>query len=182
MGAEYLATGHFANLGRAANGEYRLLRARDENKDQTYFLYMIGQEALSHALFPVGHLTKAQIRDIAREAGIPVSEKKDSTGVCFIGERNFKRFLSEYLPAQPGDMRTPEGRLVGRHDGLMYYTLGQRRGLGIGGGGDGRRWFVVGKDLKNNVLLVEQGDDSSLLYSQRTVIEDLTWISGKPPV
>ncbi len=182
LGAEKLATGHFARLGGGDGDSWRLLRAADENKDQTYFLYMIGQEALSHALFPVGHLTKAQIRDIAREAGIPVSEKKDSTGVCFIGERNFKRFLSEYLPAQPGDMRTPEGRLVGRHDGLMYYTLGQRRGLGIGGGGDGRRWFVVGKDLKNNVLLVEQGDDSPLLYSQRTVIEDLTWISGKPPV
>ena len=181
LGAQKLATGHFARLGGNDEEGWRLLRAADENKDQTYFLYMIGQEALSHALFPVGHLTKAQIRGVAREAGLPVSEKKDSTGVCFIGERNFKKFLSEYLPAQPGDIRTPEGRLVGRHDGLMYYTLGQRLGLGIGGSGDGRRWFVVGKDLKTNTLLVEQGEDSPLLYSERTVIEDLTWIAGRPP-
>ena len=181
LGAQKLATGHFARLGGNDEEGWRLLRAADENKDQTYFLYMIGQEALSHALFPVGHLTKAQIRGVAREAGLPVSEKKDSTGVCYIGERNFKKFLSEYLPAQPGDIRTPEGRLVGRHDGLMYYTHGQRRGLGIGGSGDGRRWFVVGKDLKTNTLLVEQGEDSPLLYSERTVIEDLTWIAGRPP-
>ena len=147
LGAEKLVTGHFANIDET-DGEYRLLRAADENKDQTYFLYMLGQRALSKALFPVGGLTKAQVREIAREAGLPVSEKKDSTGVCFIGERNFKQFLSGFLPAQPGDMVTPDGRVVGRHDGLMYYTLGQRRGLGIGGGGNGQRWFVVGKDLE----------------------------------
>ena len=182
LGADKLATGHFARLGGDDETGWRLLRAADENKDQTYFLYMIGQEALSRALFPVGGLTKAEIREIARRNSIPVSEKKDSTGVCFIGERNFKQFLSQYIPAQPGEMRTPDGKLVGRHDGLMYYTLGQRRGLGIGGGGDGRRWFVVGKDLKNNVLLVEQGEDSPLLYSEKTVIEDLTWISGRAPV
>ena len=182
LGAEKLATGHFARLDHTDRDGWRLLRAADENKDQTYFLYMIGQEALSHALFPVGHLTKAEIREIARENNIPVSEKKDSTGVCFIGERNFKQFLSQYLPAQPGDMKTPDGKTVGRHDGLMYYTLGQRRGLGIGGSGDGRRWFVVGKDLKNNVLLVEQGEDSPLLYTDATVIEDLTWISGRAPL
>ena len=180
LGAEKLVTGHFASID-CVGGEYRLLRAVDENKDQTYFLYMLGQRALSKALFPVGGLTKAEIRQIARDAGLPVSEKKDSTGVCFIGERNFKQFLSQYLPAQPGDMKTPDGKTVGRHDGLMYYTLGQRRGLGIGGGGDGRRWFVVGKDLERNVLLVEQGEDSPLLYSERTVIEDLTWIAGRAP-
>jgi len=182
LGAEKLATGHFARLGGGEAAGWRLLRAADENKDQTYFLYMIGQEALSRAMFPVGGLSKAEIREIARKNDIPVSEKKDSTGVCFIGERNFKQFLSQYLPAQPGDICTPDGRRVGRHDGLMYYTLGQRRGLGIGGGGDGRRWFVVGKDLKNNVLLVEQGEDSPLLYSERTVIEALTWIAGRAPV
>ena len=181
LGAQKLVTGHFANID-CVNGEYRLLRSADENKDQTYFLYMLGQRALSKALFPVGNLTKAEIREIAREAGLPVSEKKDSTGVCFIGERNFKQFLSGFLPAQPGDMVTPDGRVVGRHDGLMYYTLGQRRGLGIGGSGDGRRWFVVGKDLKNNVLLVEQGEDSPLLYTDATVIEDLTWIAGRAPL
>lgn len=182
LGAEKLATGHFANIGQTESGEYRLLRAKDENKDQTYFLYMINQRALSKALFPVGNLTKAEVRAIAREAGLPTSEKKDSTGVCFIGERNFKRFLSGYLPAQPGDMVTADGTVVGRHDGLMYYTLGQRRGLGIGGGGNGQRWFVVGKDLEHNRLVVQQGGDSPLLYSARATGDELTWLAGRPPV
>lgn len=180
LGADKLATGHFARIGRAG-GEYTLLRATDENKDQTYFLYQIGQRALSMAMFPVGGLLKPQVRAIAREAGLPVSEKKDSTGVCFIGERNFKKFLSEYLPAQPGDMVTPDGKLVGRHDGLMYYTLGQRRGLGIGGSGDGRRWFVVEKDLTNNRLVVQQGEDSPLLYSSACEINELHWLSDRAP-
>ena len=181
LGADKLVTGHFANID-CVGGEYRLLRARDENKDQTYFLYMIDQRALSKAMFPVGGLLKSEIRQIARDAGLPVSEKKDSTGVCFIGERNFKRFLAGYLPAQPGDMVTVDGRVVGRHDGLMYYTLGQRRGLGIGGGGDGRRWFVVKKDLVNNVLVVQQGEDSPLLYTRGAVSSELTWLAGHPPV
>ena len=181
LGAEKLVTGHFANID-CVGGEYRLLRAADENKDQTYFLYMINQRALSKAMFPVGNLTKAQIRQLARDNGIPVSEKKDSTGVCFIGERNFKQFLSAYLPAQPGDMVTLDGRVVGRHDGLMYYTLGQRRGLGIGGGGDGRRWFVVQKDLKRNVLVVQQGEDSPLLYTRAARGGELTWLAERPPV
>ena len=181
LGADKLVTGHFANID-CVDGEYRLLRARDENKDQTYFLYMINQRALSKAMFPVGNLLKSEIRDIAREAGLPVSEKKDSTGVCFIGERNFKQFLSGYLPAQPGDMITVDGKMVGRHDGLMYYTLGQRRGLGIGGGGDGRRWFVVKKDLENNVLVVQQGEDSPLLYTHCAVGSQLTWLAEHPPV
>lgn len=181
LGAEKLVTGHFANID-CVDGEYRLLRAADENKDQTYFLYMLGQRALSKSLFPVGHLTKAQIRQIAREEGLPVSEKKDSTGVCFIGERNFREFLSHYLPAQPGDMVTPEGKVVGRHMGLMYYTLGQRRGLGIGGSGDGRRWFVVEKDLQNNRLVVQQGEDSPLLYTREAMGGELTWLAGHPPV
>ena len=180
LGVDKLATGHFANLA-YRDGYYRLLRAADENKDQTYFLYMLNQEALSHAMFPVGHLTKPQVREIARQYELPVAEKKDSTGVCFIGERNFKQFLSGYLPAQSGDMRTPDGKKVGTHDGLMYYTLGQRRGLGIGGCGDGRRWFVVGKDLSTNTLIVEQGEDSPLLYSESTVIEELTWLTGNAP-
>ena len=179
LGAEKLVTGHFANLDRA-DGEYRLLRAKDENKDQTYFLYMLGQRALSKAMFPVGNLTKAEIRQIAREAGLPVSEKKDSTGVCFIGERNFKQFLSGFLPAQPGDMVTPDGTVVGRHDGLMYYTLGQRRGLGIGGGGNGQRWFVVRKDLENNRLVVKQGEDDEL-FSSTAVGEEPTWLAEHPP-
>lgn len=180
LGAEKLATGHFARIGQK-DGEYTLLRAADENKDQTYFLYQIGQRALSMAMFPVGALKKAEIRAIARDAGLPVSDKKDSTGVCFIGERNFKKFLSEYLPAQPGDMVTPEGKVVGRHDGLMYYTLGQRRGLGIGGSGDGRRWFVVDKDLAGNRLIVQQGEDSPLLYSAACEISELHWLSDSAP-
>ena len=181
LGAEKLVTGHFANID-CVDGEYRLLRAADENKDQTYFLYMINQHALSKALFPVGGLLKSEVRQIAREAGLPVSEKKDSTGVCFIGERNFKAFLKGFLPAQPGDMVTTDGRVVGRHDGLMYYTLGQRRGLGIGGGGNGQRWFVVKKDLKNNVLVVHQGEDEALLYTHEAAGSDLTWLAGHPPV
>ncbi len=181
LGAEKIATGHFARLAQA-EGETRLIRAVDENKDQTYFLYMVNQAAFSRALFPVGGLTKAEIRQIARQNGIPVFDKKDSTGVCFIGERNFKRFLQEYLPAQGGETVTTDGRVVGRHDGLMYYTLGQRRGLGIGGGGTGERWFVVGKDLVHNQLVVEQGEDSPLLYSMEAWGEDPHWVAGRPPV
>ena len=179
LGAEKLVTGHFANIDRVGE-EYRLLRAADENKDQTYFLYMLGQRALSKALFPVGGLTKAEVRRIARDAGLPVSDKKDSTGVCFIGERNFRQFLSGFLPAQPGDMVTPEGRVVGRHVGLMFYTLGQRRGLGIGGGGNGQRWFVLGKDLEHNRLVVCQGEDDAL-FSREAVASELTWLAERPP-
>lgn len=181
LGAQNLATGHFAQLGKSGD-EMQLLRAVDENKDQTYFLYMLNQRALSYAMFPAGHLTKPEIREIARKNGLPTSEKKDSTGVCFIGERNFKEFLKGYLPAQPGPMKTVDGKVVGRHDGLMYYTLGQRRGLGIGGAGDGRRWFVVEKDLKNNILVVDQGDDSPLLYRDSARVEQLHWIAGHAPV
>ncbi len=181
IGADYLATGHFAGVRRAENGEMELLRVRDENKDQTYFLYMLGQRALSRAMFPVGGLTKAEIRAIAAEAGLPTSAKKDSTGVCFIGERNFREFLKRYLPAQPGEIRTREGRVVGRHEGLMYYTPGQRRGLGIGGGGTGERWFVVGKDVPNNVLIVSQGEPDEL-FTTAALADEATWIAGHPPV
>ena len=181
LGAEKLVTGHFARLDRVGD-EYRLLRAEDENKDQTYFLYMLNQRALSKALFPVGGMLKSQVRQLAREAGLPVSEKKDSTGVCFIGERNFKQFLSGYLPAQSGDIVTTDGQKVGRHDGLMYYTLGQRRGLGIGGGGNGQRWFVVAKDLEHNRLIVHQGEDTPLLYTHRAMGSEATWLAGHPPV
>lgn len=181
LGADKLATGHYAALERRGD-EYLLKRSADENKDQTYFLYMLGQRALSMAMFPIGGMTKPELRRVAAENGLPVSAKKDSTGVCFIGERNFKRFLMQYLPAQPGDMRTLDGKVVGRHDGLMYYTLGQRRGLGIGGSGDGRRWFVVGKDLEHNVLWVEQGADSRLLYSDAALCEQPCWVADRPPV
>ena len=180
LGAEQLVTGHFASIGREGEG-YTLLRAADENKDQTYFLYMVGQRALSMTRFPLGGMLKSEVRALAREAGIPVSEKKDSTGVCFIGERDFKRFLQNYLPAQGGEMRTLDGRVVGHHDGLMYYTLGQRRGLGIGGSGDGQRWFVVGKDMERNVLLVSQGEDD-ILFSRRAEGSEAHWVAGHPPV
>ena len=178
--AKKLATGHFAGIEDRPDG-YHLMMAADQNKDQTYFLYMLNQFQLSYAMFPLTDLPKSEVRRIAREKGLPVFDKKDSTGVCFIGERSFKPFLMKYLPALPGDMVTPSGQVVGRHDGLMYYTLGQRRGLGIGGGGDGRRWFVVAKDLAHNRLVVEQGEDSPRLYSQSARLIDVSWTAGPPP-
>ena len=183
LGADRLATGHFCNRDEE-NGRYRLLRGADGNKDQSYFLYMLGQRAMEKAMFPVGGLTKAQVREIAADAGLITSRKKDSTGVCFIGERRFKPFLQQFLPAQPGDMVTPEGRVVGRHDGLMYYTLGQRRGLGLGGLDgvtDGGRWFVLAKDMAQNRLIVTNGADHPLLYSRNALGVDATWIAGEPP-
>ncbi len=176
LGASRMATGHFVQTNE--NGE--LLRGSDPGKDQSYFLYMLKQHQLQRAMFPVGHLTKAEVRRIAEEKGLPVSKKKDSTGVCFIGERKFKQFLQTYLPAMPGDMVAPDGQVVGRHDGLMYYTLGQRRGLGIGGCGDGRSWFVIGKDLEKNRLLVAQGEDHPMLYSSRSIAGGVTWIGDAP--
>ena len=177
LGADKMATGHFVNT----DGEGHLLRGADPNKDQSYFLYMLKAAQLEKAVFPVGNMTKQQVREKAREAGLSVSEKKDSTGVCFIGERNFKKFLSGFLPAQPGDMVTPDGEVVGRHDGLMYYTLGQRRGLGIGGRGDGRSFFVVEKDLKNNRLIVVQGEDHPALYRPCAVAEQVTFVKEVLP-
>ena len=181
LGADKIATGHFVNLGNE-NGTYQLLRGIDGNKDQSYFLYMLSQQQLSKAMFPVGAMTKQQVRKIAREEGLSVSEKKDSTGICFIGERDFKAFLQTYLPARPGDMQTLSGEVVGQHEGLMYYTLGQRRGLGIGGRGDGRSWFVIGKDLQRNVLMVAQGEDHPMLYATKATAIHPTWISGWPPM
>ena len=176
LGASRMATGHFVQT----NEQGELLRGSDPGKDQSYFLYMLKQHQLKRAMFPVGHLTKAEVRRIAEEKGLPVSKKKDSTGVCFIGERKFKQFLQTYLPAMPGDMVAPDGQVVGRHDGLMYYTLGQRRGLGIGGCGDGRSWFVIGKDLEKNRLLVAQGEDHPMLYSTRSIAGGVTWIGDAP--
>ena len=175
LGAEKMATGHFVQ----SNAQGQLLRGVDGNKDQSYFLYMLHEAQLKKAIFPVGHLTKGQVRQIAEENGLPVCKKKDSTGVCFIGERDFKAFLQGFLPAQPGDMVTPDGEKVGRHDGLMYYTLGQRRGLGIGGRGNGRSFFVVDKDLKKNQLIVAQGEDHPLLYSRAAMASQATFI-GEP--
>ncbi len=177
LGADHMATGHFVRT----DEEGHLLRGVDPQKDQSYFLYMVHDAQLRRAIFPVGGMTKKEVRAVAAANGLTVSAKKDSTGICFIGERKFKQFLQNYLPAQPGDMVTPEGVRVGRHDGLMYYTLGQRRGLGIGGCGDGRSWFVVGKDLGQNRLIVAQGEDHPLLFSTEAVCTDVTWVAEPLP-
>ncbi len=178
---EYIATGHFCRTEADEDGRIRLLRGVDAAKDQSYFLYLLNQQQLKRAVFPLGGMTKADVRRLAEQYRLPNSGKKDSTGVCFIGERKFKPFLQRYLPAMPGEMRTPEGRVVGTHDGLMYYTLGQRRGLGIGGSGTGERWFVLAKDLKDNVLIVAQGRDHPLLYSRTCLGIHPSWIRGEPP-
>ena len=177
LGGSKMATGHFVR----SDTKGRLLRGLDPNKDQSYFLYMLKSAQLQQSLFPVGELTKQQVREIAQQESLIVSKKKDSTGVCFIGERDFKKFLQDYLPTQPGNMVTPTGEIVGKHDGLMYYTLGQRRGLGIGGYGDGRSFFVVDKDLKNNRLIVVQGEDSELLYSTTAYCSQTTFVRQELP-
>ncbi|MBB5354637.1 tRNA-specific 2-thiouridylase [Anoxybacillus mongoliensis] len=178
LGADYLATGHYARVA-YRDGEYKLLRGLDANKDQTYFLNQLGQAQLSKVLFPIGELQKSKVREIAKEAGLATAGKKDSTGICFIGERNFKQFLSNYLPAQPGEMQTLDGQLKGKHDGLMYYTIGQRHGLGIGGSGE--PWFVVGKNVKDNILYVAQGFDNELLYSDAIIATNVNWVSDRKP-
>jgi tRNA-uridine 2-sulfurtransferase len=182
LGADLIATGHYARV-REVDGLFQLLKAEDGGKDQSYFLYRLNQEQLSRTLFPLGGLYKREVREIARKAGLSTSEKKDSTGICFIGERPFREFLNRYLPRQPGEMRTPQGKTVGRHEGLMYYTLGQRQGLGIGGGreGTGEPWFVAGKDMQNNVLIVVQGHGHPLLLSDSLRATDLHWIAGHDP-
>ncbi|PAQ16404.1 tRNA 2-thiouridine(34) synthase MnmA [Bacillaceae bacterium SAOS 7] len=177
LGADYLATGHYARVDRSGD-EVKMLRGLDENKDQTYFLNQLQQEKLEKVMFPIGDIDKKRVREIATEAGLATATKKDSTGICFIGERNFKEFLSGYLPAQPGDMTTMDGEVKGRHDGLMYYTIGQRHGLGIGGSGD--PWFVVGKDLEKNILYVEQGFHNELLYSNSLIADDISWVTDQP--
>ncbi|CAM4133114.1 tRNA 2-thiouridine(34) synthase MnmA [Paenibacillus alkaliterrae] len=177
LGADYLATGHYARVERTPEGETKLLRGVDSNKDQTYFLSALNQKQLAKAMFPIGHLPKPEVRRIAEEAGLYTAKKKDSTGVCFIGERNFKTFLSGYLPAQSGDMiDIRSGEKKGRHDGLMYYTLGQRQGLGIGGSGSGEPWFVAEKDLERNLLYVVQGEQHPSLYSVSLTATGMNWI------
>lgn len=182
LGADYIATGHYARV-EFRDGAYRLLRGVDSNKDQSYFLNALDQHQLSKTMFPLGSLTKPQVREIAEKAGLATAKKKDSTGICFIGERNFREFLQNYLPAKPGDIETVDGEVIGRHDGLMYYTLGQRQGLGIGGGHGktGEPWFVVDKDLERNVLIVAEGAGHPRLYSTRLIATDVNWISGKEP-
>lgn len=179
LGADYVATGHYAKLV-TNDGKLELQRGNDRNKDQTYFLMALNQQQLAKAMFPIGSMPKPLVREIAAAANLATAKKKDSTGVCFIGERNFKEFLSQYLPAKAGNMETVDGEIKGRHDGLMYYTLGQRQGLGIGGAGSGEPWFVAGKDLERNVLLVVQGEKHPALYSTGLVAADVSWVAGAP--
>jgi len=180
LGGEFLATGHYAR-NRIVDGQAQLLKAADESKDQSYFLHAVTAEALAVTIFPLGDLQKAEVRAIARDNALPVFDKKDSTGICFIGERPFKEFLSTYLPANPGLMQTPDGQTVGEHSGLMYYTIGQRQGLGVGGRQDSgdEPWYVADKDLDSNVLIVVQGEHS-LLFSDSLEASDASWI-GEPP-
>ncbi len=185
LGADYLATGHYARIQHNDTGDVQLLRGVDANKDQTYFLNQLTSEQLSKVLFPIGDYNKSEIREIALAAGLPTAKKKDSTGICFIGERNFKEFLQQFLPAQKGEMQTMTGEVKGTHDGLMYYTIGQRHGLGIGGSSGEQEhepWFVVGKDLDRNVLLVEQGFHHESLYSTSLNAIKVNWIADQKPV
>ncbi|WP_455221344.1 tRNA 2-thiouridine(34) synthase MnmA [Kaarinaea lacus] len=181
LGADHIATGHYARC-EYRDGRFRLLKAVDTNKDQTYFLHQLDQFQLSKSVFPLGMLTKPDVRALAEQAGFTNFGKKDSTGICFIGERKFKDFLSQYLPAQPGAIHTVDGEVIGQHDGLMYYTLGQRQGLKIGGSkqGDGQPWYVVEKNLTDNILIVAQGHDHPRLFTDTLIATNLHWIADIP--
>jgi tRNA-uridine 2-sulfurtransferase len=184
LGAEWVATGHYARVEHGADGTSpRLLRGLDPGKDQSYFLHAMPSQALKRTLFPIGSLQKADVRRMARALALPVFDKKDSTGICFIGERPFAEFLAQYLPAQPGEIETAEGRKVGEHRGLMYYTLGQRQGLRIGGRNDASEdaWYVADKDLRRNVLVVVQGHDHPALLRSELLASQLSWVAGAPP-
>jgi tRNA-specific 2-thiouridylase len=183
LGADFIATGHYAQV-REFLGEYQLLKAEDGTKDQSYFLYRLNQAQLAKSLFPLGELYKREVRKMAEEAGLPNHAKKDSTGICFIGERRFREFLARYLPKTPGEIRRlDDGRVIGQHEGLSYYTLGQREGLGIGGVKDAPEepWFVAAKDLGSNVLYAVQGHDHPALLRDRLLAAQLSWISPNPP-
>ncbi len=174
LGADALATGHYCRTDGTL-----LLKGSDPQKDQSYFLYTIKESILPSVLFPVGNMEKAAVREIAKKAGLANAAKKDSTGICFIGKRDFKSFLNRYLPYQKGEFRTLDGNIVGEHDGIAYYTIGQRKGLGIGGPGDA--WFVVKKDVERNIVFIEQGDDHPALYTSELIATDVSWV-GIPPV
>jgi tRNA-specific 2-thiouridylase len=182
MGAERIATGHYARV-EERDGRVVLLKGLDPGKDQSYFLHRLTQAQLARAIFPVGHLHKSEVRRIAREAGLANHAKRDSTGICFIGERPFREFLARYLPREPGPIVTDDGRTIGRHEGLMYYTIGQRQGLGIGGMRDASPdpWYVAGKDLATNTLFVVQGHDHARLLRRHLAATDASWIAGEPP-
>lgn len=180
LGADYIATGHYAKIEHK-DGVSRLLKAKDQNKDQTYFLNQLSQVQLKDVLFPLGDIEKPEVRRIAQKYNLSTAEKKDSTGICFIGEKRFREFLQNYIPAKRGDICTEDGTVVGKHDGVMFYTLGQRRGLNIGGkqGGNGQRWFVYDKDVQNNILYVSQGEDDRL-FSKALITYKVNWIPSEP--
>ncbi|VTU58854.1 tRNA(5-methylaminomethyl-2-thiouridine)-methyltransferase [Lactobacillus backii] [Dolosigranulum pigrum] len=182
LGADYVATGHYARVERDDDGMVHMLRGVDSNKDQTYFLNQLSQDQLQRVMFPLGEMEKPDVRQLAEEAGLKTADKKDSTGICFIGERDFKEFLMNYLPAQPGEMQTLDGDVVNTHDGLMYYTIGQRQGLGIGGSKEygNEPWFVIGKDLERNVLLVGQGFHHEHLYATHLEASDFSFTVKAP--
>lgn len=182
LGADYVATGHYARVERDDDGTVHMLRGVDSNKDQTYFLNQLSQDQLQRVMFPLGEMEKSDVRQLAEEAGLKTADKKDSTGICFIGERDFKEFLMNYLPAQPGEMQTLDGDVVNTHDGLMYYTIGQRQGLGIGGSKEygNEPWFVIGKDLERNVLLVGQGFHHEHLYATHLEASDFSFTVKAP--
>lgn len=183
LGADYIATGHYVRRGQDTNGQALLLRGLDNNKDQSYFLHAVGHREIGLTFFPVGELEKPEVRRLAEAHDLVTARKKDSTGICFIGERRFSDFLKRYLPAQPGDMVTDKNELIGQHAGLMYYTLGQRQGLGIGGvkGYPEAPWFVAGKDLENNRLIVVQGEDHPLLFTDGLICAAPDWVANQPP-
>ncbi|MCS6996403.1 MAG: tRNA 2-thiouridine(34) synthase MnmA [Casimicrobiaceae bacterium] len=183
LGAERIATGHYAGLRQGRDGSFELVKGADPGKDQSYFLHRLSQEQLARAIFPLAGLHKQQVREIARQIGLPNHAKRDSTGICFIGERPFRAFLERYLPKTPGEMVTPEGRVVGRHQGLAYYTLGQRGGLGLGGdrAGTGEPWYVAGKDLSANRLIVVQGRNHPALRRAQVRLVNTHWIAGVAP-
>jgi tRNA-uridine 2-sulfurtransferase len=182
LGASRIATGHYAQV-REIDGRYELLKAQDGTKDQSYFLHRLSQTQLARTMFPLGQLKKTEVRRLAKDAGLPNFAKRDSTGICFIGERPFREFLNRYLPRRPGAMRTPEGRAVGEHIGLAFYTIGQRKGIGLGGvkGAVEDAWYVAAKNMEANELIVVQGHDHPLLLRRSLEARDLSWVSGEPP-
>ena len=181
LGADYIATGHYTR--RSDGNPAQLLRGVDVNKDQSYFLHAVAGTQIAKTLFPVGEIEKPEVRRIAAELGLATAAKKDSTGICFIGERRFKDFLAQYLPAQPGAIETDKGEVIGEHQGLMYYTLGQRQGIGIGGlkDADEAPWYVVHKDVARNVLVIGQGHEHSLMMSRSLFAREIDWVAGEPP-
>tara|TARA_B100002003_G_scaffold63959_1_gene59317 strand:- start:2892 stop:3962 length:1071 start_codon:yes stop_codon:yes gene_type:complete len=182
LGAGRIATGHYARIEKN-NGTIQLRKGIDKNKDQSYFLFMLNQQQLEKTIFPIGAMSKKDVRTLAKEKGLPNYDRKDSTGVCFIGERNFTEFLHQYFKPDPGDMVTVDGKTVSKHDGLMFYTLGQRQGLGIGGGHGEKEepWYVVDKNLENNQLIVAQGHDHPGLFHSQLTVEDLHWVANEVP-